>query len=66
MRGTQPPWLTVDGELPRSWGRLKSLKVLRLARNRNLTGGVPDDWSGLVALEELDLRNNKLGGKSST
>lgn len=51
-----------DGELPRAWGRLKALKVLRLAKNRSLTGFMPDDWAELTNLEELDVSHNHLSG----
>jgi len=55
-----------DGELPRAWGRLKALRVLRLAKNRSLHGFMPDDWAELANLEELDVSYNHLSGPVPT
>ncbi|EHK26366.1 uncharacterized protein TRIVIDRAFT_211694 [Trichoderma virens Gv29-8] len=44
-------------ELPEEIGQLKSLEKL-LITNNHLSGGVPESFSGLISLRELDIKYN--------
>ncbi|XP_030930661.1 receptor-like protein 7 [Quercus lobata] len=50
------------GKMPKTLGRLKSLKGLNFSHN-NLTGYIPSSFGNLTNLEWLDLSFNKLSGK---
>ncbi|XP_050247092.1 receptor-like protein 7 isoform X5 [Quercus robur] len=50
------------GEMPKTLGRLKSLKGLNFSHN-NLTGYIPSSFGNLTNLEWLDLSFNKLRGE---
>ncbi|CAL5394625.1 unnamed protein product [Camellia sinensis] len=51
-----------QGEIPKSIGRLNSLRGLNLSHN-NLTGHIPTSLGNLKNLESLDLSSNKLVGE---
>ncbi|XP_062078718.1 receptor-like protein 7 [Humulus lupulus] len=50
------------GKIPKSIGKLKSLKSLNLSHNK-LTGNFPPSLGNLINLEGLDVSSNKLTGK---
>ncbi|XP_050247104.1 receptor-like protein 7 isoform X7 [Quercus robur] len=50
------------GKMPKTLGRLKSLKGLNFSHN-NLIGYIPSSFGNLTNLEWLDLSFNKLSGK---
>ncbi|XP_062081160.1 receptor-like protein 9DC3 [Humulus lupulus] len=50
------------GKIPKSIGKLKSLKSLNLSHNK-LTGNIPPSLGNLINLEGLDVSSNKLTGK---
>ncbi|CAL5336836.1 unnamed protein product [Camellia sinensis] len=51
-----------QGEIPKSIGRLNSLRGLNISHN-NLTGHIPTSLGNLKNLESLDLSSNKLVGE---
>ncbi|CAL5431661.1 unnamed protein product [Camellia sinensis] len=51
-----------DGNIPRSIGRLKALRVLNFSRN-SFTGPIPLSLVNLTELESLDLSQNNLSGE---
>lgn len=54
--------LPAAGTLPPSYGRLTKLRQLGLWGNR-LRGPLPAAWSGMAALQTLDLSVNALTGE---
>ncbi|PON43273.1 LRR domain containing protein, partial [Parasponia andersonii] len=50
-----------SGEIPKSIGRLNSLKGLNLSHNK-LTGNIPPSLGNMSSLEGLDLSSNELSG----
>ncbi|CAI9114949.1 OLC1v1015776C1 [Oldenlandia corymbosa var. corymbosa] len=51
----------LEGTIPKSIGKLASLKALLLANNR-LSGGIPGEVSNLTLLHEFDVSGNHLSG----
>ncbi|XVE52838.1 hypothetical protein DITRI_Ditri02bG0156400 [Diplodiscus trichospermus] len=51
-----------EGEIPKTFGELTSLRGLNLSHN-NLVGHIPVSLRNLTQLEWLDLSRNKLGGQ---
>ncbi|KAL2349551.1 hypothetical protein Fmac_003551 [Flemingia macrophylla] len=50
-----------EGKIPKSFGKMKSLKFLRLNNNK-LTGSIPRELTRLKNLKILDVSNNDLCG----
>jgi hypothetical protein len=44
---------SISGTLPPSYGALRSLEVLELSRNPDLSGGLPRQWAGMERLRSL-------------
>ncbi|XP_004298469.1 PREDICTED: LRR receptor-like serine/threonine-protein kinase FLS2 [Fragaria vesca subsp. vesca] len=52
----------LNGSIPSSISKMKSLSSLDLSRNY-LSGNIPSDWKGLQSLTTIDFSNNNLFGQ---
>ncbi|XVF64978.1 hypothetical protein PTKIN_Ptkin09bG0210000 [Pterospermum kingtungense] len=62
MSGLDLSCNNLTGEIPRSLGKLSSIRALNLSHN-HLTGSIPVSFSNLTEVESLDLSYNKLSGE---